>query len=1336
MANSPDTPANEPEALEVFAFPTTLGQKRFWSLDSLQPGNPALNMPLAARLQGRINREAAQFAVDEVLRRHEILRTYFQQENDELLQMVGPFKRIQIRWSDLHDVAPNQIEEKTRELMLQEGSLSFDLSKGPLLRASIVSFSVSEHLLLLTMHHIGSDGWSNGVLIREFAEHYSRFISGGTAPEDLPLQYADFAVWQRDWLAGPGGQAQRAYWQAQLGNSVPALNLPTDRPRGPQPTFTGNIHSLLLPGDLTDAIRAAAQREGATPFMFVLAGYIMLLHRYSNRCDFVVGSPAACRNQTELEDMVGLFANPVLFHPRVDPSMTFRDLLLHVRDITLASFANQEYPFELIGEDLRTEDERRGVPWLQAYFVFQKAFMQPQHMPELELQPLRSISSGAMFEWMLGVIERKEGMRLQLEYCTDLFDFETIDRAVHHLRTILQHGAQNLDFRISQLVLDAPKNEPAPEAILPDGSLLKLISAAFDHRGDAVLVEHAGRQLSLEQIKTATAQFASSLGRKGSHSSRVELPLDNPLEAISAAIAVLETGHVAVCQPPVQRDQSAAASRVDLQWSRKSDQLELVNLRPSARATLNPTGWDVTDFKSSEAALVTPVAENFEDGHEHAIAGHHLIAHALAVGKTLGLQAGDRVYSAGSLHSVLGWEEIFSALLAGGTVVRGENKRRALRTRDTQSANVWLVATAAFQEWLRTASADDRTHLKTVRLIALDRDPLSPAALAVLRSVQARSIFLRHQLSGVGATVAVKEVPADTDAARRTLATIGQAVGHCILDVVDARGVPSPYGVPGRLRLRAPWLDRQALAAATGANEIPEFISDDWARYLSNGRLHWLGQTGDLARTSGYTLELAQLRQMACSHPDVWDAAVVTRANTSGFSVLLHVVPIPRHQVNTGAIAHHIRQRVPAYMVPSVILHEHTPLDRNGRWDYQALRDDQPTHAALSTPTGVTAPQPSITSNDSAKTMTLAEEKLAKIFASVLRRPSVDVEQSFFDLGGHSLLAVRLFASIEKEFGKRLPLATLLARPSVRLLAPKLEKDAAESSRWSCLVPMATVGDGPKFFCVHGAGGNVLLYRDLAKYMSPHARFYGLQAQGLDGESECLTKIEAMAALYLKEIQQEQPVGPYYIGGYCLGGNVAFEIARLLVERGHEVGLVAMLDTNNLTKSSYRRTFLGRLDNWRQKAGFHLDTVRKLSSADRNAYLSEKVRMARELARGKTAAIMRALKGNPSKAKKGSVSFVQDANHVALRAHLPTFNPAPLTLFQPRVNYSFFPMPDQGWKDLVGGRFEMVKLSANPHAMLIQPFVQELAAAVVARMQPPSANHNSAQSVEMEKAVS
>ena len=512
VSDSPASPAiASGTSTDELVFPTTIGQRRFWALDAMVPGNPALNMPLACQLVGRLDRTALQLSLNEIVRRHEVLRTRFEMEDGELVQVVKAPTEVELRWRALTATSPAEVEAQIEALKLEEGSRSFDLAEGRLLRGAVASFSEHEHLLLVTMHHIASDGWSNGVLLREIAGHYVRVVRGEKPPfEDLPLQYADYSVWQNEWLKGADGEAQREYWKNYLGVEIPALNLPTDRPRGRQATQNGDIRTRLLSMALSERFRLVCQKENATPFMGYLAAYALLLHRYSGRAEFVVGSPAACRSQTELEGLIGLFANPLLFRARFTEKMTFRRLLHDIRDATVANFSRQEYPFELLAENLRTEESKRGVPWLQAYFIFQKAFLQPQSMPDLELVPLRSISPGAMFEWMLGLVERTEGVRLQLEFNTDLYLEGTIDQALAHLERIIAAAAVDPGFLVEALVFDdAPVARGGPDQNTT--SLLDRVCAAFGGDQSATLLETGDRLLTLGGLSARLSGAANAL---------------------------------------------------------------------------------------------------------------------------------------------------------------------------------------------------------------------------------------------------------------------------------------------------------------------------------------------------------------------------------------------------------------------------------------------------------------------------------------------------------------------------------------------------------------------------------------------------------------------------------------------------------------------------------------------------------------------------------------------------------------------------------------------------------------------------------------------------------
>lgn len=1246
---------------EEYVFPTTVGQKRFWSLDGLQPGNPALNMPVSSRLAGRINRAAFQGALDEILRKHETLRCRFETEGDELVQVVCPPGPVEVIWIDCTTTPVAERPAKIEAVKMEHGSRSFDLRKGPFLRAAVATFAEDEHVMMLTMHHIASDGWSNGVLVTEFAQNYTRLVRGEQPPfDDLPLQYADYAVWQQEWLAGPEGQAQHKYWTDVLGTEIPLLNLPTDRPRGRKASTNGTINTLLLSQELSDKVRQVCQRENATPFMGYLAAYVMLLHRYTGRREFVIGSPAANRNQTELEGMIGLFANPILFRPKVSPDMTFRQLLHHVRDVSLGSFANQEYPFEILSENLRAEPTRRGVPWLQAYFLFQKAFMQPQKMPDLELTPLRSISPGAMFEWLLGLVERAEGVRFQLEYNTDLFDSATIDRALQHLLLIIKQAVTSLDFPIASFALNgAAPLAMAPALAAPTGSWLETVAAAFANNDASTLFEHGGQVLRLSDLRAYTARVQEAIAQVSRPGIlRICVASNEPILAVAGAFAVAHCGHVAVL--------AAAPADVTLRGTLAAPSLDTTNPAPDGGA-IEPGFVLRNDLANVADATITMS----RDG---------VLSQAVAVATTLGLTAQDRVHSASGIDTLSGWEEILGAWSCGATACIRSGKA---------PATVTFVPAARVSEALRRDQTAELTAMQASRLVVLDRDPLSAAAISALVALpgSSRRVVQRLQPREIAATTALQEL-----AGSGTNSI--QAVPGWTSSIVDSHGNAVPVGIPGRWRVQS--------ADAT-------LTTGDWMRTRTDGSITWLGHTDDLDRTANFTLELYEIVTVACRHAAVWSAIAVTTTTPDGPAVVAHVVARPGASIGGEALKNFLVENLPSYVVPvAVIVHEQLPLDGAGRIDFATLREGRwlaSVAAAAPAEAGGKAPRDEI------------ETKLAALFTELLRLPEVDVRRSFFDLGGHSLLGVKLFGRIEKEFGQRLPLATLLGSPSVRGLATRIRKAQTGESGWSCLVPVQTEGDGPKFFCVHGAGGNILLYRDLARRMAPTFRFYGLQAQGLDGRSECLTRVEDMAELYLREILAEQTKGPYFLGGYCLGGNIAFEIGRLLQQRGETVGMVAMLDTYNLRKSLYKGTALDRFRIWMQKGGFHLDTLIHLSWAERKTYVAEKLRMAREL-------FGSMFRRNPREADDASanlVAVVQHANHVALRAHDPQSFAGPLVLFKPRKNYHTFPDPKMGWGHLVSGKLEVVELPANPHAMLVEPFVQHLAARLSERMPTPTA---------------
>ncbi len=430
--------ANGAEAAQddVFLFPATLAQRRFWLLDQLVAGgNPALNVPLALRLRGTLDHAAMERAFNEIVRRHESLRTTFHPERGQLLQAIAPVMAMTVPLVDVQDFPASERAQVPDHLLAEEMNRPFDLAYGPVLRARLVRIAPDHHLLLFPVHHIVADGWSNGVLVRELGAIYAAFAQGKPSPlPDLPVQFADFAQWQQNLLAAGSFDPQLDYWRHRLAGELPALDLPVDRPRPPWRGLAapGDLRLRRLPPELAQAVKALGVREGASSFMVLLASFAVLLSRYTGgQEDLLIGTSSANRDRLEVENLIGLFVNPLLLRMKLSGNPTFREWLGHVRRIVLDAFDHADAPFEKLVEELQP---RR----LQVNFLYQNAFMQPIKLPDLELTPVRAGSPGALFEWMVAAVEDAEGITLSIEYNTDLFDASTIDGVLGSYEQLLR----------------------------------------------------------------------------------------------------------------------------------------------------------------------------------------------------------------------------------------------------------------------------------------------------------------------------------------------------------------------------------------------------------------------------------------------------------------------------------------------------------------------------------------------------------------------------------------------------------------------------------------------------------------------------------------------------------------------------------------------------------------------------------------------------------------------------------------------------------------------------------------------------------------------------------
>ncbi len=442
-----------PEA-DVYVMPCSISQQRYWLLEQLSPGNTALNIPLAVQLSGPLDIAILERALNAIVHRHEVLRTSFTLVEGAPKQVIKPEAKLELGQIDLTDVPPDRRQPRIEQEMIAEAVRPLSLTQAPILRTTLLRLSPDENVLMLTIHHIVGDGWSNGLLVREVGLFYHAFLKG--KPVDLPplqVHYADYALWQEEWLTSPQFQKQLAYWSETLDGDPPVLDLPTDYPRELGPAYTAFIESLLLPQRLGDDLRRLCLELDVTLFMVLFATYVALLHRYTGQTEFMIGTTAANRNRPELEHLIGLFANPLILRPTVSGEMSFRELAVGLRDHSLISFAHQEVPFEKVLEALQEKKKVARKPLIQSHFLYQKAFMEPATYGDLTIRPLRSVSPGSTFELTYGIVEREEGIRLQMEYHTALYKKATIRRMLRHFERMLEAAVDNPDMPVSELAL-------------------------------------------------------------------------------------------------------------------------------------------------------------------------------------------------------------------------------------------------------------------------------------------------------------------------------------------------------------------------------------------------------------------------------------------------------------------------------------------------------------------------------------------------------------------------------------------------------------------------------------------------------------------------------------------------------------------------------------------------------------------------------------------------------------------------------------------------------------------------------------------------------------------
>ncbi|WP_405784261.1 amino acid adenylation domain-containing protein [Streptomyces sp. NBC_00859] len=1167
-------------------LPLSPAQQRLWFLHRMDPDDAAYHIPVAVRLTGALDREALRCALADVVARHESLRTLIQETGGEPHQTVlapgGARPELPVTAADR-----TGIEDALRASSVR----SFDLAHELPLRAELFALADDQHVLLLTVHHIAADGWSMGPLAQDLAGAYSARMAGrAPAWTPLPVQYADYALWQRAVLGAADrsdslAARQLAHWRKQLESAPAEIALPADRPRPVRPSGRGGTVALRFSPETTEAVSRLARSSGTSTFMVLHAALTALLHRVGGGDDIVVGTPVAGRTDEALDGLVGFFVNTLALRVRTEGAPTFRELLGRVRETDLAAYAHQDIPFERLVEELKPDRSLSRHPLFQVMLTLNNTAQPQLELPGLQAQMSGIGTGGAKFDLSLSLTEQREAgvHRLEgtLEFSRDLFDTGTARDLADWFTRLVADAAAAPDTSVRDLALIPAAEQTRLTALgegrpAPDGAgtvldrFARTVAAA---RTSDIAVTAPDGSLSFTELDSRSDRIAALLTDSGVLPGEpVAVLLPRSTDSLATLIGVLKAGAV---HAPV--DESLPTARITA---------ILDDARPRTVVTVAdteeriPGQWPrtVLDSDRSARALALPAPA---PAHRPAPDDPAYLIHTSGTtGRPKGVLVAHR-----SLASLL--EHHRDQVFAPAARAAGRPRLTAALTATLSFDAAWDPVLWMF-DGHRLHLVDDLTRrdpealvasVRADRLDVLETTPTHarqlldsglladgahhPAVLilggeAVPQELwgELRSAPRTQCWNFYGPT----EATVDTLETRLTAAArpvLGAPVTGTRVHVLDDALRPAPAGIAGDLYLAGDslalgYLGRPAETARTflpdpyGPPGSRMYRTGDRARRTRDGELEFAGRSDNQAKIRGFRVEPDEIAAVLAAHPQVEAAAVAVHGGDgAGAALAAYVVPADRAApADSALLRDHAARQLPSYMVPSSWLTlDRLPLTPSGKLD----------RGALPTPT------PRIRDGESGRVpRTPREDVLCQLFAEVLGLDQVLIDDDFFALGGHSLLATRLIGRIRTALGVELGIRALFEAPTPAGLAERL--DSAAGNPLATLLPLRTAGSLPPLFCVHPAGGLAWSYAGLLPHLDEGRPLYGLQTPNLDGEAPFPESIEAMAAVYVTELRTVQPHGPYHLFGWSFGGNVVQEVAVQLQEAGERVALLTILD--------------------------------------------------------------------------------------------------------------------------------------------------------------------------------
>ncbi|MCG7410809.1 non-ribosomal peptide synthase/polyketide synthase [Paenibacillus sp. ACRRX] len=1152
-------------------LPLSYAQQRMWFMDKLEPNGTVYHIPCAWRLNGVWQIEALQQAFNGIIERHESLRTVFQEVDGTTVQLIKTYMPQKWRVNDLTSISSlDERELVMKQLLQSQLEAPFDLENGPLIRVEWIQMDKEELVVLCLMHHIISDGWSLDILVHEWLTLYEAITKNEPPALQAPLvQYADFSIWQRRWMTDELMDRQLEFWRNQLAGELPILQLPTDRPRPSVQSYRGATYQVFMPDALLEKIKGLSRQENTTLFMTLLAGYQGFLSRYTGQLDILVGSPIANRNYKEIENLIGFFVNTLVYRADMSQNPTFKQLLAQVRKQALAVHEYQDVPFEKIVEAVQPQRNLSHSPIFQTMFNWRAKGTQITDLNEKKVEWLQSSMTSAKFDLTLGMSEVDEGLNVAFEYNTDLFDASTIERLTGHFEHWLHQVIDYPDQPISGLDMMCEEEKHTVLKLWNDTGMEysrdKLLHEWIEQQAnedpEAVAVRFEDTLLTYQELNSQANQLAHYLRKRGvGPDCLVGICVERSLKMVVGLLGIMKAGGAYVPLDP-----SYPKHRIE--YMLQDAEINIIIAEGSV-LTLLPEGMDVIsldqDFEQiSLESNISPeqsvsldnlayvIYTSGSTGNPKGVMLQHgsLLNFMYAMKIKFDLTSGDNWLALTSISFDISILELFFPLISGATVVVVSKDQvldgKELITMIERQHISYVQATPMVWRLLLNSG-----YQPSESMTLLVGGEMLPAALAEDLVKGGSKVY--NMFGPTESTIWSTMWRVNLDGP----VTIGRPISNTEIFILDRNLQPVPSGIVGELYIGGAGLAKGYLNRpdATGERFIKNpfnrslydriYRTGDLVKYRSDGSIEYIGRTDSQLKIRGFRIELGEIEAVLNLHPDISQAVVLAEETEEGDKQLIAYV------TGSGDVKSwrkYLVERLPSHMVPGLFVSVSVmPLTPNNKIDRNALSHYKS--------------EVNATSNKSINPRDSIEYQLVQMWKELLPHENITIKNDFFELGGHSLMAIKLLSKIHNHWGASLQVLTFFQNSTIEKLARLIRQERFEDCNTSeIMINMSTTTQQP-FFCIHPAGGNIYCYNQLAKLLKGKCSFYGIQSPFLENEGVDLG-LEEIVDFYLDEIKKVQPNGPYMLGGWSLGGAIAYDLACKLEQRGESVSLLVLMDT-------------------------------------------------------------------------------------------------------------------------------------------------------------------------------